>query len=97
MKIQDYHGAVSQCFCTNHDPAKPMPCQRCFCRGYVAECLACQGTGQIEEGVAGAAAGTMRSTCKICGGHKCFAVPKPLDWDKLHPAVEVPQEAEVVA
>jgi hypothetical protein len=101
MKISDYHGKISQCFCTNSDPDKPMSCPRCFCRGFVAECLACQGTGQIEEPVAGAMKGTMKSTCGICGGKKVFAVNKPDGWDEAHPAVEVaeevPQEAQTVA
>lgn len=97
MKIQDYYGKISKCFCTNSDPKTPMACARCFSRGFVAECLACQGTGQVEEPVAGAGKGTMKSTCSVCGGKKCFAVNKPADWDKLHPPVEELQEAEVVA
>ncbi len=98
MKLSDFKGKVSQCnVCTNHDPAKPMPCNRCFCRGYVAECLNCQGVGQIEEPVAGAMKGNMKVTCPVCGGKKVFPTTKPADWDITHPKVEEPQEAEVVA
>jgi hypothetical protein len=41
--------------------------------------------------VAGAAKGTMKSTCEICGGKGEFATSKPKDWDILHPA-EIPTE-----
>lgn len=97
MKISDYWGKVSKCHCTNSDPNTPMSCARCFCRGYVAECLACQGTGQIEEPVAGAMKGTMKSTCGVCGGKKVFAINKPADWDATHPPVEEAQELQPVA
>jgi hypothetical protein len=90
MKISDLHGKVEKCWCTNSDPAKPMPCQRCFCRGYVAGCLQCNATGQIEEAVAGGAKGTMAVTCPGCGGTKVFGVNKPADWDITHPE-SIPQ------
>jgi hypothetical protein len=96
MKLSDYHGAVSRCDrCTNWDPTQPMSCSKCFCRGYVAACLACEGKGQVEEPVAGAAKGTMKSTCNTCGGKRSFPVPKPKDWDILHPA-EAPALQEAV-
>ena len=92
MKISDFHGAVSKCpQCTNDNPETPMSCARCFCRGFLAQCLRCLGKKQIEEPVAGAAKGTMKSTCEICGGKGEFATNKPADWDVLHPA-EVPAE-----
>jgi hypothetical protein len=90
MKIQDLHGHVEKCWCTNADPAKPMPCARCFCRGFVAACLQCNATGQIEEAVVGGAKGTMLTTCPGCGGTKVFGVNKPADWDLLHPEA-IPQ------
>lgn len=93
MNLKDFHGKISKCFCTNSDPSTPMACQRCFARGYVAECLSCQGTGQVEEPVAGAGKGTMRSTCGVCGGKKVFGVNKPKDWDITHPPVEEKEEA----
>jgi hypothetical protein len=93
MKLSDYFGAVQKCpQCTNSNPETPMNCVRCFCRGFLAQCLRCQGKKQIEEPVAGAATGTMKSTCGICGGKGEFAVNKPQDWDRLHPA-EIPAEA----
>lgn len=99
MNIKDLHGKIEKCWCTNSDPAKPMPCSRCFCRGFVAECLQCSATGQIEEVVVGGAKGTMKSTCPGCGGTKVFGVNKPADWDTLHPpvpelAAEVQESAE---
>jgi hypothetical protein len=94
LTIKDYHGAVSKCAaCSNADPETPMHCPQCFCRGYVAECLACKGAGQTIVPVAGGS-GEMKSTCSVCGGKGKFGVNKPADWDILHPAevaeVEVP-------
>ena len=71
-----------------------MDCRKCFSRGFVAECLQCNGTGQIEESVVGGAKGMMKSTCPGCGGTKCFGVNKPSDWDQKHPAEPVVAEAE---
>jgi|SRR6185437_1846368 len=89
MKLSDYFGAVIKCpQCTNDNPATPMSCVRCFCRGFLATCLRCEGKKQIEEPIAGAAQGSMKSTCGMCGGKGEFAVSKPSDWDLLHPAVE---------
>jgi hypothetical protein len=91
MKIQDLHGKVEKCNrCTNADPAKPMSCSLCYCRGYVAECLQCSGKGMIEEPVVGGAKGTMTATCPSCGGARCFGVNKPADWDQTHPEA-IPQ------
>lgn len=100
MKMQDYYGAVSRCDrCTNWDPARPMSCDNCFCRGFVADCLNCNGSGQISEVVAGTAtlqdksAAMMKSTCNICGGKRHFACNKPADWHITHPEpVEVAAE-----
>lgn len=94
--ISAFRGKVSLCSCTNHDPAKPVGCNRCYSRGYLAECLGCMGTGQKEEPVAGGN-GTMKSTCPICGGSGSMGVNKPADWDALHPvavAEEVVPAAE---
>ena len=98
MKIQDFHGAVSKCGeCTNADPTQPMPCNRCFCRGFVAQCIGCNGTGQRKEPVAGSTGGDMAVTCAPCAGKGVFGVNKPDGWDVAHPA-EIPAEtAEPVA
>ncbi len=85
MPISDFYGKKSRCHCTNDDPSTPMPCERCYCRGYTAECLSCKGAGQTVVPVAGGS-GEMKSTCSICGGKGRFGVPKPADWDILHPA-----------
>lgn len=84
MKISDLHGNVERCWCTNWDPTRPMPCDRCFCRGYVAACLQCNATGMTTEAVAGGA-GKMQVTCPGCGGKKVFGVNKPAEWDARHP------------
>jgi hypothetical protein len=100
MKMSDLYGAVSKCNrCSNSNPATPMPCTLCFCRGFVAECLHCSGKGMITEPVVGGANGTMSVTCPSCGGARCFAVNKPANWDELNPAepVEVSVESAPVA
>jgi hypothetical protein len=91
LTIKDFHGAVTKCgACSNADPETPMPCPICFCRGYVAQCLACKGEGQTIVPVAGGS-GEMKSTCSVCGGKGRFGVNKPQDWDILHPGeVETP-------
>lgn len=89
-EISAYYGKVSRCACTN--PEIPEPCNKgCFCRGYVAQCLRCMGTGLFKEPVAGAS-GEMSVTCGICGGKGKFGVNKPKDWDILNPP-PVPVEA----
>lgn len=94
MKISDLHGKIERCWCTNWDKDRPMPCDRCFCRGYVAECLQCSASGMVSESVAGGA-GKMNATCPGCGGKKHFGVNKPADWDAPHP--EQAKEAESAA
>lgn len=93
--ISDFYGKVSRCRCTNHDPETPMPCPDCFCRGYVAQCLRCMGSGMFKEPVAGAK-GEMQVTCGICGGKGKYGVNKPKDWDVLNPP-PVPVEASTDA
>jgi len=48
--------------------------------------MACNSTGQTTVAVAGAAAGTMKSTCSACGGTGRFGVNKPEGW--VEPTVE---------
>lgn len=76
-KLSDFHGAVSKCFCTNSDPNQPMDCKACFCRGWVAACLACNGSGQTRVPVAGTNTGDMASTCSKCGGTGTFPANAP--------------------
>lgn len=88
MDLRQFHGVVKKCeTCTN--PDLPMDCRRCFCRGYLAVCLNCSGTGQITSDVAGSASGTMRSTCDKCGGTGFFSARKPEE-------VEEDTEAELM-
>jgi hypothetical protein len=83
MNIQDYYGRVTKCACTN--PDLPESCNKgCFCRGYIAECLACMGTGMVVENVAGSS-GKMQVTCAPCSGKGKFPINKPKDWDILNP------------
>lgn len=74
--LKDFHGAIERCFCTN--PAEPMDCKNCLCRGYVAKCLACDGKGQTRVPVAGTNTGDMASTCNSCGGCGTFPANAPV-------------------
>jgi DnaJ-class molecular chaperone len=97
--IAVYHGFVKKCSCGIADhPEKQgeRACRLCFGRGFVAECMACDGKGRVEQKMAGGP-GMMSATCTPCGGVGVFAVNKPKDW--LEPLakeeLEVPQEAGV--
>ena len=90
MPISDFYGEVKVCpYCTNA-AGLAIDCKHCFCRGYLAECMNCDGTGQTEEPMAGGP-GKMKSTCGPCGGTGQFGVSKPASWDETHPAIQ--QEA----
>lgn len=82
--LKSFHGKITRCFCTN--PADPMDCKNCMCRGYVAECLACGGKGQIRVPVAGAQSGDMSSTCHLCSGTGHFPSNAPAVEEALQPA-----------
>jgi hypothetical protein len=80
--ISKYHGAVSECTCGIYrHPEKQgeRACKQCFSRGFVAQCTACEGHGQVTEAMAGGP-GTMKATCSACGGGGLFGVNKPEDW-----------------
>ncbi len=92
--ISRYHGKVSKCTCGKADqPARESmrACSICFDRGFVAECMACDGKGQTTEKMAGGP-GMMKSTCNACGGLGRFAVNKPEDW--VEPAPPAPAETK---
>lgn len=98
--IRKYHGEVRICGCHIYDPElgrvnperiSEKACRQCFARGFVAQCLNCDGKGQIEEKMAGGP-GKMKSTCLACGGVGSFGVNKPDYWDDQHPK-EAPAEA----
>lgn len=77
--ISHYHGEVTLCACGLYDhPEKQgeRACKLCFGRGFVAQCTACGGQGQIEQDLAGGP-GKMKSTCIPCGGTGFFGVKKP--------------------
>ena len=83
-KLSDFYGPITECkACVAARNAADVPeraCRMCFGRGFVAKCMGCDGKGYVVEAVAGAAAGTMNSTCNKCGGNGCFAVAKPDNW-----------------
>lgn len=98
--ISQYYGEIRKCTCGLADLGdKPRQsfraCPICFDRGFVAECLACNGKGQCIATVNGAdpSLGTMKSTCNACGGQGSFAVRRPEDWvDAVPAAPELPAE-----
>ena len=98
--ISRFHGRVTKCDCGLADnPSRDSlrVCAFCFGRAFVAECLHCDGKGQIEEKVAGSAAGTMKSTCNACGGIGKFAVNRPADWVDPVPETTVQEEQQTTA
>ena len=88
--ISDYHGLVRECDCglySHPERQGERACRVCFGRGFVAECLACNGKGKTGVPVNGSdpSLGTMASTCSKCGGGGAFGVNKPADWQDLVP------------
>jgi DnaJ-class molecular chaperone len=59
----------------------------------VAQCMACEGKGQVVQKMAGGP-GTMSATCSMCGGVGKFGVNKPADWEETHPKQLVAPEQE---
>jgi len=97
--IQQFHGAVSKCSCGIADHPEgtgQRACAICFGRGFVAECLACEGKGQISQKMAGGP-GMMSATCSSCGGIGKFGVNRPADWVDEPAAVPEPESKETVA
>lgn len=83
--ISKYHGVVSLCDCGIYQHPERQgerACRFCFGRGFVADCLGCDGKGRNEVPVNGKdpKLGMMSSTCNFCGGVGKFAVNKPADW-----------------
>jgi hypothetical protein len=83
--ISQYHGKISECSCGIHrhpEKQSERSCRFCFGRGFVAECTACEGKGQLTTCVNGTDVklGTMKATCNCCGGVGLFGVNKPADW-----------------
>jgi len=92
--ISQYHGVVRPCSCGLYEHPEgnnERACRICMGRGFVAECLACEGKGMLLQKMAGGP-GTHTATCSMCGGATCFGVNKPADWEETHPK-EVPQGA----
>lgn len=78
-KMSDYYGEVSVCRNCKNAEGIAEDCKHCFSRGYLAQCMNCNGTGQFEAPMAGGP-GTMKSTCAPCGGTGHFGVNKPEGW-----------------
>jgi hypothetical protein len=84
MSMSAYYGPVSECkVCTASRNAADIPertCYNCFGRGFVAQCMLCDGKGYTSQPVAGAQSGSMNATCNGCGGRGCYGVNKPEGW-----------------
>lgn len=93
LTIADYKGKVTKCGCSN--PDKPEQCSRCFARGFLAECLACRGTGRVEVPISGAS-GAMQGTCNWCGGRTNYPANKPENYDAITVALALPASTEAV-
>ena len=105
--ISKYHGEVSVCECGLYEKVKgenaviPHPekqslraCGHCFGRGFLAQCKACNGKGQVEQDMAGGP-GKMSSTCIPCGGKGSLGVKQPADWKTAKAAAEKQEEPAV--
>ena len=72
VDVARYRGSVRKCeFCKNADLPLPLrtPCKFCLTRGYVAQCLNCDGKGtKVLPAVWDNGASEHGSTCDICGG-----------------------------
>ena len=92
MGLEQYRGPIRECeICVASRNAADVPersCRNCVGRGFVAECMNCSGKGDISQPVAGAATGSMNSTCSVCGGHGCLPVDKPEGWVSPEPATK---------
>lgn len=97
--ISKYHGEVSKCNCGLADHPENIgerACKFCFGRGFVAQCTACNGVGQIDQKMAGGP-GMMKSTCIPCGGVGFFGVNRPQDWVEPAKAAAAPAQEEIGA
>jgi len=75
-------------------------CQTCLCRGYVAVCTNCDGTGRVTNVITPGLKHQMSGPCHWCGGKGTFAVTKEYyeahkdpEEDKL-PVPQMPHLAE---
>ena len=85
--ISDYHGPVSKCTSCRNAEGQEQSCPNCFSRGYVAQCLGCDGKGHTIIAMAGGP-GTMKSVCAPCGGRGSFGVNKPANWQEPESAIK---------
>jgi len=86
--VSQYHGAVHVCPMCKISEGVITNCDHCKGRGFVADCTNCNATGQTTVPVAGAASGTMSSTCAPCAGKGVFGVNRPADWTEPVPEPE---------
>ena len=92
--VSRFHGQVRECSCglyQHPENERERACTFCLNRGFVAECTACDGKGQLIEKMAGGP-GTMKATCNACGGIGTFPARKPEGWVDAPKEVPQPQE-----
>lgn len=81
VDVARYRGPVRKCeFCKNADLPLPLrtPCKFCLTRGYVAQCLNCDGTGsKVLPAVWDGGVSEHGATCEICGGIGVLPAMKP--------------------
>ena len=85
--ISDFHGKVSKWSACRNAEGQEQSCGICFSRGFVAECMGCEGRGHRIENMAGGP-GTFKSTCPACGGRGTFGVNKPANWVEPESAIK---------
>ena len=81
VDVKRYRGPVRVCeFCSNATLPLPLRtnCKFCLTRGYVAQCLNCDGTGsKTLAAVWDGGASEHSATCAICGGTGVLPATKP--------------------
>ena len=80
INVAKYRGPVTKCpHCSNATLPGPLQtfCKFCFTRGYIAQCLKCDGSGMISAKDPWGSNSDQGSTCDICGGAGCLPSPKP--------------------
>ena len=72
--LAEYKGEVIPCkFCKAEETLLGRACHHCLSNGYLAICLACDGSGmQTENACWDGGKSKYKHTCNICGGARYF-------------------------
>jgi len=94
VEVAKYRGPVRPCeHCKNATLPGPLQtfCKFCFTRGYIAQCLKCDGSGTVKAVDPWGSNSLVGSTCDICGGTGTLPANKPEDAEQPQQAMQQPQ------